>query len=279
MATSRCPVDCACHANPFAPCSELGGCGSAGCGRTTPWDPAYCRNGDRCKAFDPAAKHPGHVLGGDTLCDPCLASAERDVRALVYDWLDLAQLQEPSLSQAPADSPGGGKEPPMPLNGGAEALQAEIVHVLSTWEAEVRAAAGLPEPAARVRAGRAVQRAVTVLAPRMRMLSRIAPTAVFPTGCEDEPRDVAGWEAVHHLQRLHGRARGMLGRTRRTRRLPGSCPDCYSDLYQDEPRYRDDECPVRCGDNQCGRQWTYDDYQAWAGDILATPARRKGAAA
>jgi hypothetical protein len=29
-----CPVDCTCHTGPYAACSEPGGCGSAGCGRT-----------------------------------------------------------------------------------------------------------------------------------------------------------------------------------------------------------------------------------------------------
>jgi hypothetical protein len=33
MATTSCPVSCACHDNPYNPCSEPGGCGSVGCGR------------------------------------------------------------------------------------------------------------------------------------------------------------------------------------------------------------------------------------------------------
>lgn len=30
-----CPVDCGCHTNPYTPCTTPGGCGTAGCGRTT----------------------------------------------------------------------------------------------------------------------------------------------------------------------------------------------------------------------------------------------------
>lgn len=228
-----------------------------------------CLSGDHCHGYDHLAKHPAWTDGGSPLCDVCLTTAARDVGMLTVDWLDLEQQQLPALSQAMNTQPGSRRDPPMPLRGEPEALQREIHHVTTTWEALVRNAAGLADLPELARHGRAVQRAVTVLQPRLRLLACLPATAVYPTGCEDQPADVAGWEAVHHLQRLRGRARAMLGWTHRSRWVPGDCWHCDGrdddpqdgPLYRAEPRFEEDDCRVYC--DRCGRHRREVDYDTY----------------
>lgn len=228
-----------------------------------------CISDTRCKGYDHITKQPAWTDPGCPFCEACLAAARRDVRTLLYDWLDLAQLQLPSLSQAINPQRSAHRDPPMPLRAEPEALQREIHHVLTTWETEVRAAAGLPDLPALAQHGAAVQRAVTVLEPRIRLLACLPPTAVCPTGCEDEFTDVAGWEAVAHLQRLRARARSMLGWTHRSRWVPGDCwacdgrdaDDLDGPLYRPEPRYEEDACDVYC--DRCQRSRPAADYEEY----------------
>ncbi|MFY1595473.1 hypothetical protein [Micromonospora sp. WMMD737] len=232
-------------------------------------DDRQCVSDTRCHSYDHIAKHPGWTDGRSPLCDPCLTAAARDVNTLLYDWIDLEQMQAPSLSQAMNTQPGARRDPPMPLRGAPEALQREIHHVLTTWETEVRAAAHLADLPPLVRHGAAVHRAVTVLHPRLRILAALPATTVYPTGCEDEPTDVAGWEAVHHLQQLRARARAMLGWTHRSRWVPGDCWACDGrdadqldgPLYRAEPRYEDDDCRVYC--DRCDQHRPEEDYDAY----------------
>ncbi len=134
--------------------------------------------GSTCREWDGA--QPGWAVAGP-LCEAELRNAGRDVPLLLFDYLDLEQQLPRSLSQALDGQPSARPGPPIPLALAPEALQAEIVHVLTTWEAEVRARCGLSEPPergpnlpwhttvskrpplARVRAGAAVQRALAVL--------------------------------------------------------------------------------------------------------------------
>ncbi|MCX5066636.1 hypothetical protein OOJ91_12180 [Micromonospora lupini] len=251
-----------------------------------------CISDIRCKGYDHVAKHPAWTDPGSPFCEACLAAARRDVRTLLYDWVDLAQMQAPSLSQAMNAQPGARRDPPMPLRGDPEALQQEIHHVLTTWETEVRAAAGLADLPPLSQHGAAVQRAVTILEPRVRLLSALPPTAVYPTGCEDPVTDLAGWEAVEHLQRLRARARSMLGWTFRSRWVPGDCWACDGrdaddkdgPLFRAEPRYEQDDCEVWCARCQQHRPADeYDEYVQtlrWPGTITATspaePAEQPG---
>ncbi|MFI2663259.1 hypothetical protein [Micromonospora carbonacea] len=240
---------------------------------TTPT--GHCVSDTRCRAYNPATRQPADTTS-TPLCDACLTAAERDIRALVYDYVDLEQLQAPSLSQAIHMQPTGKAAPPMPLNGAAEALQAEIVHVAVTWETEVRAAANLTDPPTIRRGGPNIQRATTTLTAHLHTLARLPATAVYPTGPNDDPTDVTGWEAVHHLQHLHQRARGMLGRTYRTTHLPGTCSGCGIDeLHRDDPRDEGDPCDVYCAN--CHATWPHDDYRQYVTNLVWP--QRTGAAA
>ena len=249
-----------------------------------------CNSGEHCRAFDPVLKHAYPT--SDPLCRSCLDHAQPAVRGLVFDYLDLAQLHEPAMSQAPSEHTGGSKEKPILINAHVEALQAEILHVTGLWEYELRVACNLadpyvsapvadwhttlskPTPLARVRPGAAVQRAIGIIGPRLERLSRLPATQVCPAGVEDEPRPMEGWEAVHHLEALHQRARGMLGRTRRTFWIPGECWQCGAHpvrgvdgpLYRSEPREAEDPMQVSC--DKCHASRPYPDYERYMVELL-----------
>lgn len=255
-------------------------------GETITHVPGTCHSDQHCRAHDGRTPYPTNR----PLCDPCLDSAAHDVRALVYDYVDLEQLHEPALSQAPSDRTSGSTEPPIPIVAHVEELQAEIVHVLSTWEYEVRVACRLSDPGTfaplwrstvydtlnlgtrnpvthRARAGAVVQRAAATLAVRLDRLAALPPTVVCPGGIEEEPADMHGWEAVHQLQALHGRARGMLGRTTRRFWIPGDCWACGAHpktgedgpLWRSEAKRFKDPMEVHCA--KCGGSRPYADYE------------------
>lgn len=235
-------------------------------------DSHVCLSGEHCKAKDPATKTPCPT--SDPLCVACLEAAHPDIRGLTYDYLDLAQLHQAPMSQAISEKTGGSKEAQMLLVAHVEALQAEMVHVLTTWETEVRSTARLSDTPERVRSGADVQRAVHILLPRLRILSLLPPTSVYRTGCEDPPEDVAGWEAVHHLQSLHARARAALGRTRRTFWIPGECWSCDArpvpgvdgPLFRSEPSKFEDPMQVTC--DRCRAYRPYPDYETYMATLL-----------
>jgi hypothetical protein len=205
--TLTCPANCECHNGPYYECNIPGGCGSEGCGQ----DNQRCNAGEHCAAKERVGNHTVGAPTNQPLCDLCIEHAGRDIRALVLDYLDLAQLHETSLSQAISEKTAGSKEKQMLIVGHVEALQAEIVHVATTWEYEVRVAARLsdpyvaapvadwhttiskPTPLAKVRPGAAVQRAVGIIYPRVRFLSQIPATAVCRTGVEDDPGGPKGF--------------------------------------------------------------------------------------
>lgn len=256
-----------------------------------------CLNADRCAHWDPGTKQGAHTR--DPLCDDCLDRAARDIRNLTYDYLDLAQLHEPSMSQAITEKASGSKDKPILISAHVEALQAEIVHVTTTWEYELRVTCRLPDPHGvvpvadwhttitrpaplpKVRPGAAVQRAINIIAPRVARLARIPATAVCPTGAEDTHAEMYGWEAVLHLTALHSRARAMLGRTTRRFWIPGECWTCDArplrgvdgPLWRTEPQFADpgeegrrDPMQVNC--DKCGASRPYPDFETYMATLL-----------
>lgn len=248
-----------------------------------------CINGNRCTGRN------GHHAEPSTgpLCHHCLDRAERDIRGLVYDYVDLAQLHEASLSQAPNEhTSGGGHESPTLLADHVEALQAQITHTVSVWEHVLRAHHRLHNPRTfaplwsntvydrinlttrsdglrKARPGAIVQRAVGIITSRIEQLARLEPVTVCPTGIEDQPTAMAGFEAIEHLQQLHQRARGMLGRTTRKFWIPGECWTCgarpFRDvdgpLWRSEPKRAEDPMEVHC--SACGATRPYPDYETY----------------
>ncbi|GAA4439490.1 hypothetical protein [Phytohabitans houttuyneae] len=325
-----CPVDCDCHTGGLdTPCSVPGGCGSHGCGTANTGNTAaaphartasanasdvdqfgdvarFCASPERedgrptCRSYDYVGKHPGIVSDDtrwspDLFCPPCTAGYERDVRMLPFDWLDLEQMQLPMLSQALDTQRSVRPGPPMPLAGNPEALQAEIRHVLLTWETQMRilqraqrrttlivgawhTTKSNPPPPARTLPGRDVQRAAGFLAARIPDLSRLPATPVRPAGITDPVAELTGVDAVVALADLHRRSRSLLGRTHRTTTVPGSCSTCGWALWRDEPRYEGDPCDIYCSNPAgCESRWTYDEYERYVGLELAYPRRRAAA--
>jgi hypothetical protein len=256
-------------------------------GQATDTPTGTCMSGSDCKA-----RNDEHLTDAP-LCPACLDAAGRDTRNLIYDYLDLAQLHETSMSQAISEKTSGGEpESPMLLVAHIDELQAEIVHVTALWEHALRAVDRLHNPRTfaplwrtkvydhidlsrgerqvkQARDGAIVQRAVGVIAPRLGRLAGLPKTVVCPAGVEDEPAEMAGWEAVHHLQRLHARSRAALGRTTRRFWIPGECWTCGArplrgvdgPLYRSEPRDFEDPMQVFC--SPCGATRPYADYEAY----------------
>jgi hypothetical protein len=258
--------------------------------------PGTCHSDQHCRAHDGHTPYPT----SRPLCDACLTDAGRDIRALLWDYLDLAQLHEPALSQASNEHTTGSGEAPMPIAGHVDALQAEIVHAVSLWEHALRAVDRLHNPRTftplwrttvydhldlnhgagtlrKARAGHTVQRAITVIAARLDRLAGLPETTVCPAGIDDEPGRMSGWQAIHHLQALHQRARGMLGRTTRRFWIPGECWDTAGcgghpkpgedgPLFRSEPKKFEDPMQVHCA--RCGAYRAYADYEHYQAKLL-----------
>lgn len=253
-----------------------------------------CYSHNRCPGWNGHHAEPTT----DPFCPACLDRAHRDIRALIYDYVDLAQLHEASLSQAPSEhTSGGGHNSPTLIAEHVEALQAEIGYVTALWEHALRAAHRLHNPRTfaplwrntvydrinlatgsnglrKARPGATIQRAVNIITGRIEQLARLEPITVCPTGIEDEPTHIAGWEAIHHLQQLHNRARSTLGRTTRRFWIPGECwtcdarptPGADGPLWRSEPVRAEDPLSVGC--HPCGATRPYDDYEAYQVQLI-----------
>lgn len=264
---------------------------------TTPTstDERTCAAGDRCRDYDFQAKHPALLADPRVpLCADDLMVAERDVKVLTYDYIDLEQMLPPGTVRA-LDSQSGRaatREPPPPLRTNVEELQRTIWWVTTTWAellVERHQLADPPyqrrvhpdDPPTRVRDGYAVKWAVGVLTPRVRDLAMVGPVELADYPVLDPEQSIqhgsvtiatlTGVEGVLHLCALHARVRRMLGINRRTTRVPGRC-GCNRDgnfLYRDEPRYEQDPCPVYCG--ACPNQWTAGEYDQYVGLMTIHP--------
>lgn len=229
-----------------------------------------CHNGPHCPGWN--GRHAAPT--DQPYCRNCLDRAERDIRALLYDYLDLAQLHEASLSQAPKEHVTGSTESPLLIAGHVEALQAEIVWTVRTWETILRDLCHLSPAPAAARPGAHVQRGISIITRRIDRLARLDSVDVRRTGCEDPTETVTGIDAIEHLQQLHQRARGTLGRTTRRFWIPGECWQCGAHpvrdidgpLYRSEPHYPEDPMTVHC--HPCGAGRPYADYEHYQQHLL-----------
>lgn len=289
---TTCPVDCGCHVNMYAPCTVPGGCGSEGCGRASD---RRCAASERCRDFDHTRGLPA-LLGDPStpLCPDCLMVAERDVRNLPYDYIDLEQMLPQPISR-PLDTQsgyGGSRDLPVPLRVHVDELQRAIWWVTTCWAevlGEHQRLSDPPwlgrqtdrDPRRRVRDGYAVKWAVGIITPRVRDLARLPAVDLADYPLVDpaeaiqhhgtEIATLSGAQGLIHMTRLHARVRSMLGITRRITRVPGRC-GCGLDgnyLYRGEPHYERDPCPVYCG--ACPNQWTTEEYEQYVGLMQAHP--------
>lgn len=219
-----------------------------------------CASGWTCRA-----DHDGHgaFVTGLPMCEPCLDGGARDLRALVYDYLDLEQLLGVKINTRGQDHRiAGTRELSVPYALGIDALQREIWHALTTWEEIVRDEVGLPEPAHHVRVGWAVQHAVAVLEPRVAHLVALGPVAVYLPG-STEPVDQTGVDAMLTFMALHRRSRVALGLTRRIEMLYGECSACGWAALRRESGSETVYC------DHCHDSRTWDDYRRWLALLYA----------
>lgn len=224
-----------------------------------------CVAADRCRGYDHARKVPAWT-DGLPLCEECLSAAGLDVGRLLLDYRDLANAI-PKLSGS-GEQVSGTREKPIPLRLDVDALMAEILHVVTTWEEIIRDYSDLGPVAVRVRPGWAVQAAVRILQPRVRQLAVVGGVEVFPRGCEDNLTETTGAEALLHMVWLHQHCQRLLGLTKLTNNLPGECSGCgSSNLVTDHGNMTalarpDGSETVFC--RNCGRTWTWDEWEQYA---------------
>jgi hypothetical protein len=174
----------------------------------------WCVSGDEQWADGPAQ-----------LCVGCLDVARRDLTGLVRDYVDLENVLAEVAGRLERVT--GTRDRSIPLAVGAEALQRDIWHLLTTWEEIIIEHCGLrATPAGQTRDGFAVQRAARLLMPRLKILAGLGAWAVFPTGTDNPPADVTGAEAILAMRALHHRVGWAIGLRHLVHALAGACWQC-----------------------------------------------------
>jgi hypothetical protein len=243
-----------------------------------------CVAAARCRSYDRAHRAPG-IAVALPLCEPCIDTAGLAVGKLLFDYDGLAdQLGEQHTSAGELVS--GTRERPIPLDTGADALMAEIVHTATTWWwALSYVRGGLAGQVVPQHPRLRLQAALQVLMPRLRDLAGLGPVMVRPTGVEDDLTRMDGWQGLLHLEHLHDRAVTAVGLTDPVTSLWGACPECGSDTVtrdagateQTALAVRNGDETVYCRARGCGYRATRDAYQEYAG--LAAAAARASSTA
>jgi hypothetical protein len=232
---------------------------------------SFCLAAERCVDYDGRAGEPA-LAAGLPLCEPCLLAAERAVPALVLDYRDLEQHLPPSLGVWGDGQPRGSGDLRVPMRLAVEELQAEIHWVLTAWEQVARERDKLSDSVTRgVRAGWAVQAAAQILHPRVRLLAAIGPVemAGYPNLDQDETyrfrgiehARLPGWRGVLDFDRLHSKARYMLGLTNAVPEAIDGVP-CKNIECDEKDLYRElGGDGVFCG--SCGKRYSQREYEDW----------------
>lgn len=208
------------------------------------------------------------IPGPSRLCSTCLDTSRHDVKALVRDYADLENVMADLGGRLERVS--GTQEPGVNIALGAEALQRDIWHTVTTWEEIIRDHSGLNDVyPGRTRDGWAVQRAVRILSPRLDVLSAMGPTAIFPRGIEHGPEDVTGIEAIQTMRRLHRRVGWAIGLRHLKHQLPGPCDNCG---IEGGLRRDDGTEDVYCA--LCQSQSTWDDYRRQTTQLVQAHRRK-----
>jgi hypothetical protein len=238
-----------------------------------------CVASTRCRSYDRAHRAPG-IAVALALCEPCIDTAGLAVGKLLLDWDDLAGLLTEQHTGG-GEIVSGTRERPIPLDTGADALQAEIVHVATTWWWALVDQRGLADHAVPAHPRLRLAAALRVVHPRVRDIVSLDPVLIRPTGVEDEFTRVEGWQGLLHLEHLHDRAVTAVGLTDPVTSLYGACPECGTDTITRATGTDATALAVRNGDEivycrarGCGYQATRDQYQEYAG--LAAAAARAG---
>lgn len=224
-----------------------------------------------CRWYDPVTRRP---YPAGPLCDGDLDASESDIRKLTLDYGDLEQHLPPSLGVW-GDGQPHGKSQPLPLSEHVLDLQMEIHWLVVVWADVLRERDRLSDAPSRVRDGWAVQRAVAILSPRLRLLAEIEAVTVwcYP-GSDQGASEVPGWQGVLDLARLHQRTRAVLGLTREEPQLMVGvlCRGC--DRRSTLTRAAGEE-DVTC--SKCAEHYTAVEYSDWLGLDAAASTRKEAA--
>ncbi len=209
---------------------------------------SFCIHGPECVVYDRRHNLPGLAYGSE-LCNGCLFRSESELRALLYDYIDLSQLipkADGRNNEAQIFRPKPESSPP--INQQAYHLRERIAFAATLAHRVLREHAGRVQVLLPVREGRAVHDALRYLHPRVEDLAGLLdPLAHWVD--DERPMQVNGPQILLLLGSYHRAARRMLGLDPRTVALPGECPECgMASLRrrQDEPeRVWCHRCPAR----------------------------------
>jgi hypothetical protein len=238
-----------------------------------------CVRGGRCAARD----YQGNpAYGPRAFCDTDRGNIAAVISRTPETYIRLRMLLPPAHSHEERVS--GSAEAPVPLNLDVEALMREIMHVACSWEDQVRGVASLavPPDGARRDAVALTAACATLHAHVDTLLSlpgepktRYVPpdrAAAGPVFCDSagdawEHVTLDGTDAGLEFLALDGRARAMLGLTRRRRRITEvRCDQCaQKTLVQYEAQAGGWEPLVRC--TACPNTYTGTQYELLMGRV------------
>lgn len=266
-----------------------------------------------CRWYDPVTRRP---YPAGPLCDGCLEPAEQDIRKLTLDYGDLEQHLPPSLGVW-GDGQPHGKSQPLPLSEHVLDLQRDIWWLVTAWADVLRDVENLSmtgDWSKRRRDGLAVQQAMVVVAPRVRLLAELGTwemwdypgtsvpcprsssravlnsSTVLSASCSQdgvEPcrvcggtgriaraSEVDGWRGVLDLAQLHQRARSALGLTVEQPELLLAVLCRGCDRRSTLTRQAGSD-EVRC--SKCAEHYTAVEYSDWLGLDAAASTRKEAA--
>ena len=220
-----------------------------------------------CARFCAERDYQGNpALGPRAFCDTDELRIDAAIAKLPETYAELRLLLPVTGQQEERVT--GSREAPIPVNLDVQAFMRQIVWVACSWEDQVRAAARLSDlPDGRRRDGVALVQACRTLTRRLTALLSLPSESkvrfVAPARVKDlDPEtvwsddggdtwtysDMDGTAAGLEFLQLHGRARGILGLTRRRRRITEvPCDGCRGKtLVQSEAKSGGWEPLVRC---------------------------------
>lgn len=228
----------------------------------TPPVPHRCRRGPRCpgrERLDDGTTLGALIPAADGLCPACERGVQAAIGELPRDYAALNQLLAAGSSAGGAHV-SGTRELPIPIRVGVEAVQAAILHEVTSWAesvAEVLRITWDTQDLQRCRPGYRVQRGARLLEGAVSALLalRDAVHIGWDTGrAAAEERD--GITGALVLLDLHHQTRRVAGETRLVHRLPAPCPRCW---YTALERVDGDDI-IRCTNERCATQYTWPEY-------------------
>lgn len=214
--------ECACHNGPYYACSIEGGCGT--------------------RHTEMTVLAGAGIQAPHGLCEACERVVTADIGALGHDYDQLRAAQYDSASGGMGEVVAASRELPVPISLSLDSLAGQIAAEVTTFAEPVAEVLGIDwdakiTPKTRSRHGAAPTYAADVVFSEAHWLLRNAVPTLLALGRDGyalwraETRvylDADGLTIACGLADLHRAARGVLGVTRYTQRLPVNCPRCQA---------------------------------------------------